>query len=173
MPRETKILQIFWLNLRKESVKCSFVWSLFINVRGSFNAKANLVEELWLATLVEGDPKALFSIATTLRCRGGQYSIPWIAPLYPWYLPYNAECLARRNQVAFLESLAWLDLGLNPGLPDHWRTLLIRLMIGIIQPIAGVNKYICSKVNVIALLKFELVYDDVTVHFSYYTSVNL
>ena len=34
-----------------------------------------------LATLVEGDPKALFSIATTLTCRGGCYSIPWIAPL--------------------------------------------------------------------------------------------
>ena len=36
-----------------------------------------------LATLVEGDPKASFSIATTPRCRGGCYSIPWIAPLYP------------------------------------------------------------------------------------------
>ena len=36
-----------------------------------------------LATLVEGDPKIPFSIATTQRCRGGRYSIPWIAPLYP------------------------------------------------------------------------------------------
>ena len=31
-------------------------------------------------------------IATTPRCRGGRYSIPWIAPLYPWTVPYNAEC---------------------------------------------------------------------------------
>ena len=38
------------------------------------------------------DPKASFSIATTLSCRGGCYSIPWIAPLYPWSVPYNAEC---------------------------------------------------------------------------------
>ena len=45
-----------------------------------------------LATLVEGDPKDSFSIATTSRCRGGHYYIPWIAPLYPWSLPYNAEC---------------------------------------------------------------------------------
>ena len=45
-----------------------------------------------LATIVEGDPKAPFSIATTPRCRGGRYSIPWIAPLYPWTVPYNAEC---------------------------------------------------------------------------------
>ena len=35
------------------------------------------------ATLVEGNPKAPFSIATTPRCRGGCYSIPWIASLYP------------------------------------------------------------------------------------------
>ena len=36
-----------------------------------------------LATIVEGDPKAPFSIATTPRCRGGRYSIPRIAPVYP------------------------------------------------------------------------------------------
>ena len=36
-----------------------------------------------LVTVVEGDQKAPFSIATTLRCRGGRYSFPWIAPLYP------------------------------------------------------------------------------------------
>ena len=36
-----------------------------------------------LATLVEGDPKAPFSMATTLRCKGGRYFFRWIAPLYP------------------------------------------------------------------------------------------
>ena len=40
-----------------------------------------------LATLVEGDQRVLFSIATTLRCRGGRYSFPWIVQLYPWYVP--------------------------------------------------------------------------------------
>ena len=44
-----------------------------------------------LVTLVEGDPKAPLSIATTLRCRGRHYSIPWIVPLHPWSLPYSAE----------------------------------------------------------------------------------
>ena len=29
---------------------------------------------------------APFSIATTPMCRGGRYSFPWIAPLYPWYI---------------------------------------------------------------------------------------
>ena len=36
-----------------------------------------------LATVVECDLKVPFSIATTPRCRGGCYSILWIAPLYP------------------------------------------------------------------------------------------
>ena len=43
-------------------------------------------------TLVEGDPKAPFLIATTPMYRGGRYSIHRIAPLYPWYVPYNVEC---------------------------------------------------------------------------------
>ena len=34
---------------------------------------------------------ALFSIVTTLTCRAGHYSIPWIASLYPWSVPYNAK----------------------------------------------------------------------------------
>ena len=62
-----------------------------------------------------GDPKSPFSIATTPRCRGGCYSFPWIAPLYPWSIPYNAECKARRHLVLFFESLVGLDLGLNPN----------------------------------------------------------
>ena len=45
-----------------------------------------------LATIVEGDPKAPFSTAITPRCRWECYSFPWIAPLYPWYVPYNSEC---------------------------------------------------------------------------------
>ena len=35
-----------------------------------------------LATLVKVDPKAPFQIVTS-RCRGGSYSFPWIASLYP------------------------------------------------------------------------------------------
>ena len=48
--------------------------------------------KLKLVTIVEGDPKAPFSIATTLRCRGGRYSFPRIDPLYPRSLLFNAEC---------------------------------------------------------------------------------
>ena len=45
-----------------------------------------------MATIVEGDPKAPFSKATTPGCEGGRYSFPWIVPIYSWSLPYNAEC---------------------------------------------------------------------------------
>ena len=41
-----------------------------------------------LATFRRGDQKAPFSIATTPKCRGGSYSLPWIDPLYPRYVPY-------------------------------------------------------------------------------------
>ena len=68
-----------------------------------------------LATVVEGDPKAPFSIATTPRCRGGHYSFPLIAPLYPWYVPYNTKCEARRYQVPFsLKVFGMIRPGIEP-----------------------------------------------------------
>ena len=36
--------------------------------------------------------------------------------------------LSRQHQVLFFESSVWLDLGLNPVLPDHWRTVYSRPM---------------------------------------------
>ena len=56
------------------------------------SSRVNKSKQVKLATLVEGDSKDPFSIATTPTCKGGHYSIPWIAPLYPWSLSYNAEC---------------------------------------------------------------------------------
>ena len=49
------------------------------------------MNEFKLATVVEGDEKAPFLIATTPRCKEGYYSFPWSDSLYPWYVPYNAE----------------------------------------------------------------------------------
>ena len=45
--------------------------------------KVTVVEGDQKVTIVEGNQKAPFSIATASRCRGGHYSFPWIAPLYP------------------------------------------------------------------------------------------
>ena len=46
------------------------------------NRSKDLRKLLKFMTVVEGDQKAPFSIATTLGCRGGRYSFPWIVPLY-------------------------------------------------------------------------------------------
>ena len=46
--------------------------------------KVIFISQVKLATLVVGDPKVPFPVATTPRCSGGRYSIPRIAPLYPW-----------------------------------------------------------------------------------------
>ena len=50
------------------------------------------VKKVKLVTLVKGNLKAPFSIATTLMYRRWHYSFSWIALLYPWYVPYNVEC---------------------------------------------------------------------------------
>ena len=31
-------------------------------------------------------------LPTTLRCKGRRNFFLWIAPFYPWYVYYNAEC---------------------------------------------------------------------------------
>ena len=36
-----------------------------------------------VVTVVKGDPKVPFKLATTLRYKGGRYSFLWNAPLYP------------------------------------------------------------------------------------------
>ena len=51
-----------------------------------------IARKVKLATVIEGDHKALFSKATTSSSRGECLSFPWIAPLYPRYIPYIAEC---------------------------------------------------------------------------------
>ena len=60
-------------------------------VAGSDSVSYNRVQVLSIS-VVSKKRKALFSIATTPKCREGHYSFPWIAPLYPWYIPYNSEC---------------------------------------------------------------------------------
>ena len=66
---------------------------------------------------VKGDLKAPFSIATTPRCREGHYSFPWIAQIYPWSIPYNAECQARRRRVPFFWVFDMTRHGIEPQSP--------------------------------------------------------
>ena len=79
-----------------------------------------------MATIVEGNTKVSFSIAITLKCRGGRNSFPWIAPLYPWYGPNNAKCLARWHQVPFFS--LWYDSTWNWTMGPLANTLTTRPM---------------------------------------------
>ena len=100
---ELTLLPVSWKQNEEEAVHCRFRISLCVYIHLAvprFSPSLNYFVyyvlkgkvKVKLATIVEGDPKAPFSIATTPRCRGGRYSIPRIAPLYPWTVPYNAEC---------------------------------------------------------------------------------
>ena len=93
---------------------CHFNWNLA-------NGYISAIYAYKCTTLIEGDPKAPFSIATTERCKGERYTILWIAPFCPWSLPYNAV-LSKAASTTIFESLVWLDLGIKPSLPDHWWT---------------------------------------------------
>ena len=68
--------------------------------------------------------------------------------------------------------MVWLDLGLNPDLPEYWRTVYplgypYRRTVGVLFNPLG----ICPKVNVITRLEFELAYYDSAVHrFNHYTT---
>ena len=68
----------------------SKVWFFFISTcikqKFQFLLFCVYMYKVKLTTIVEGNSKAPFSLATTPRCRGGHYSFPWIAPLYPWSL---------------------------------------------------------------------------------------
>ena len=108
--------------------------------------------EVKLATLVENDLKAPFSIATTQRCRRGHYSILLIAPSLPliliilsvkqgsikyhfFYFIITLSGLYHYITWTFIiensslsdqspaKKTVWLNLGLNLGPPDHWQTL--------------------------------------------------
>ena len=59
---------------------CVYIYIYIYKNRHTYMYKCILRK---LATIVEGDPKAPFSIATTPMSRGGRYCFPWIAPLYP------------------------------------------------------------------------------------------
>ena len=71
-----------------------------------------------MATLIEGDPKATFSITTTTPFPG---LLHFTLDLYLIMLSVKQGCL----KYHFFESLVWLDLGLNPGLLDHWQWTIL------------------------------------------------
>ena len=55
---------------------------LFFNKK-LFSFKLNVSKVKLVAVVVGGSKGSLFN---------GYYTILWIAPLYPWSVPYNSEC---------------------------------------------------------------------------------
>ena len=67
-----------------------------------------------LVTVVEGVRKAPFSIATTQMCRGVCYSFPWIALLYPSYVPYIAEVWSKEVSSTIFKVFIMTQPGIEP-----------------------------------------------------------
>ena len=63
--------------------------------------------KLKLATIVEGNPKAPFSIATTPMCRGGRYSFPGL--LYFTLDPYLIMLSAKQGIIKYHFLSLWYD----------------------------------------------------------------
>ena len=78
------ILYFFFISNFEFSI--NIIWKLLSSLESrlsnnfdeaiDFILDMNFTSKQKLATLVEGDPKAPFSIATTSRCSGGTYSFP-------------------------------------------------------------------------------------------------
>ena len=60
-----------------------------------------------LATIVEGNPKAPFSIATAPRCTGGRYSFPGL--LYFTLDPYLTMLSVKQGGIKYYFSSLWYD----------------------------------------------------------------
>ena len=60
-----------------------------------------------MATIVEGNPKAPFSIATTPRCRGGRYSFPGL--LYFTLDPYLIILSVKQGSIKYHFLSLWYD----------------------------------------------------------------
>ena len=73
-----------------------------------------------MATVVEGDQKAPFSIATTPRCRGACYSFSWISPLS--FDPYLKILSVKQGGIKYHVLNLWYD--------STWEWTLVSRTIG-------------------------------------------
>ena len=86
-------IQTYWTPLKK----------MIVHGEGLYISKVGDLSQRWT--------NGSFSIATTLRCRGGHYSIPRIAPLYPWSSPLAQSIWPEQSWRAVWWSLGRLALG--------------------------------------------------------------
>ena len=71
------------------------------------NRKVIVLKKVKLATIVEDDPKAPFSIATTPKCRGGRYSFPGL--LFFTLDPYLIMLSVKQGGIKYHFLSLWYD----------------------------------------------------------------
>ena len=104
MPEKSVFMILTFFTEGKQRPQSSMRNVPLLKPRGEFRIYCSGL--IKLATLVEGDQKATFSIATTPGCRGGCNSVPWIALLYPWSLPL-IQGVIKYHFLSFWYDLTW------------------------------------------------------------------
>ena len=87
------------------------------------NTSVTVGKKVKWTTLVEGDLKAPFSMATRPRCRVGTLLHSLDCFTLPLILTLSSRVLSKVASSTLFESLIWLNQGLNSGLLGYWRTL--------------------------------------------------
>ena len=88
--------------------KLEFNFKKYFSILSLFEIYDNFyISKVKLATIVEGNPKAPVSIATTPRCRGGRYSFPGL--LYFTLDPYLIMLSVKQGGIKYHFLSLWYD----------------------------------------------------------------
>ena len=93
-----------------------------------------------LATIVEGNPKAPFSIATTPSCRGGRYSFPGL--LYFTLDPYLIMLSVKQGSSTIFRVFGMTRPGIEPRSPGPLANTLTP------RPMSGVPMYVYIYIHI-------------------------
>ena len=76
-----------------------------------------------LMILVSWWPEGSFFNSYYMKVWGRALRYPLDFSIIPLIIIFSCRLLSNAASSTTFESLVWVDLGLNPGLPDHWWTL--------------------------------------------------
>ena len=107
------------LRVKQVGIKYHFL-SLWYDSTWDWTPVSQTIGKHKLADHSWGQPEGSLLIGTISRCRGGCNSFPWITllTLDPYLIILSVKQGGIRYH--FFKSFVWLDLGLNPGLRNHW-----------------------------------------------------
>ena len=104
-----------------------------------------------IATVVVGDPKAPFSIATRV---GEKQFISMYCPTLPLIRTLKFWVLIKAASSTIFFGLWYDDLWFNPGLPGHWRTHTLSLSLSFSLPLS-LSPYIYIYIYICVYLERE------------------